>query len=192
MDSSTTFSPDTPMLLLGAQSVALYVDHGECNYLLANPDPVAAALSVELCVRRMPHGSGVANVSAASAAERPASTLPASNATLRASFFCTPLNHSLIDLDNQFASDVYWSWVQVAPPPPAPPHSAPMIYCRKVVKFNVLSPVSLLPLLVPDVTFEAFTTVELELKVKCRSRNHLRKSMFLLVLVHSYRRGFAL
>ena len=120
MDSSATFSPGTPMLLLGAQSVALYVDHGECNYLLANPDLVAA-LSVELCVRRMPHGSGVANVSAASAAERPASTLSASNATLRASFFCTPLNHSLIDLDNQFASDVYWSWVQVAPPPSRPP-----------------------------------------------------------------------
>jgi hypothetical protein len=165
MDSSSSFSPDVPMLRLGAQSVSLYIQYSD-NYDWESNVELISATSAQACIRRMQqqHATTDANVN-----EHPSSLPPYSSSSyssIPSSFLCIPLNHSLNDLDSQLAAAQHsWRVVPVVPPSPAQPISLPVSYSWHIVKMDVLSPLTLLPTLVPDVTYESFTEIEIEVKV---------------------------
>ena len=161
MDSSSSFSPDVPMLRLGAQSVSLYIHYSDWE---SNVEVISAA-SVQACIRRMQqHAHADASVNEHLSSLPPYSS--SSYSSIPSSFLCIPLNHSLIDLDSQLAAaQNSCRVVLVAPPSPAQPISLPVPYCWLIVKMDVLSPLTLLPTLVPDVTYESFTEIEIEVKV---------------------------
>lgn len=162
-DAPSASSPDADLLQIGGQIVSVYID---TNSALQGGYDMWVE-SMEACVRRIQqpgetqkctNDDSMGSNSSSSFCRKP------SDASVSGAFACIPLDDTADNLNRQLrlrSGCVLYD----KPLPFAAAHSHPLKFCRSVYKYDVLAPLHLLPHLVPDVTYEFFTNLEMQLQV---------------------------
>ena len=162
-DASSSSNPDSDMLQIGGQIVSVYID---LNSALQGGYDMWVE-SMEACVRRIQqpgethkctNDDSMGSNSSSSFCRKP------SDASVSGAFACIPLDDTADNLNRQLrlrSGCVLYD----KPLPFDAAHSRPLKFCLSVYKYDVLAPLQLLPDLAPDVTYEFFTKLEMQLQV---------------------------
>lgn len=162
-DASSTSNPGANLLQIGGQIVSLYID---LSSAMQGGFDIWVE-SMEACVRRMQQPGGtqkctnddkLGSDSSSSFCRKP------SNGSASPAFTCIPLDDTADDLNRQLhlpSGCILYD----KPLPFAAAQSQPLKFCLRVFKYDVLAPLQLLPDLGPDVTYEFFTNLEMQVQV---------------------------